>query len=159
MVAALALLGACDEAGPPPPPAKAFEGLPVSGGMAAARAAGFARCIAFTTAMRCRRDGVRIAGEGPFSAALDLAGREGEGGFNQLTLWHDGDQQAVFAIGYALEARGWRSCLVPTPGGESGDQKVWTRPGAPVRFAMDVSYWGKRRMRVIPEWRADRPDC
>lgn len=157
-MAALGLLAACEDAGPPPPP-MSFAGLPVSGDMAAAQAAGFTRCVAFTTGKRCRKDGVRIAGEGPFSAAVDLAGRDGEGGFAELTLWSDAEQTAVFAIGAALEAQGWQACLKPTPGGASGDQKVYTLPGAPVRFSMDISFWGKRRMRVIPEWRAGKPAC
>lgn len=155
----LLLLAGCGGAEAPPPPTLLVEELPVSGSREVAANAGFTRCVTFTTDLRCRKDGVRVVGEGPFSAAVDVAGRDGEGGFDHLVVWHDSDQTAVFAIGYALDARGWRSCLVPTPGGGSGDQKVWTRDGAPVRYAMDISFWGKRRMRVIPEWWADKPAC
>lgn len=154
LLAMVAWLSACGDYRPPPPHV-AFEQLPVSGSLADARFAGFADCLADNVAMRCRRDGIRLLGQGPFQAAVDLAESDGSGGFDQLTLWHDRDQSAVFALGEALEHGGWRTCS--TGENERGDQAIYWRPGAPVRFSMDISYWGKRRFRVIPAWnRKDR---
>lgn len=136
-----------------------FDGLPVSGSLATARNAGFTYCIGFTVDMRCRKQVVTIAGHGPYRAAVDLDGSDGGGGFDQLTLWHDLDQTAVFAVGDALERRGWRSCYRNTSQGDWGDQKIYKRQGAFVRFSMDLSYWGKRRLRVIPEWNRRVPSC
>jgi hypothetical protein len=89
-------------------------------------------------------------GFGPFNAALDLNGSNGGGGFDQLTLWHDRDQNAAIPVGNALERQGWQVCF--TGEGSRGDQAIYTRPNAPVRISMDLSYWGKRRLRVIPQW-------
>ena len=107
--------------------------------------------------MRCRRAGVMFLGFGPFNAALDLNGSNGGGGFDQLILWHDRDQNAAIPIGSALERQGWRSCF--TGEGHRGDQAIYMRPDAPVRISMDLSYWGKRRLRVIPEWNNREPRC
>ncbi len=134
----------------PPPPHTQFGGLPVSGSLADARYAGFTRCATDATSMRCRRHGVVLLGQGPFEAAVDLRNTDGSGGFNQLTLWDDRDQYAVYAIGDALERRGWRYCY--TGQGDRGDQAIYSRAHAPVRFAMDLSYWGKRRFRILPGW-------
>ena len=134
-----------------------FAGLPVSGSLEDARKAGFTRCRKDTREMRCRRDKVMFLGFGPFSAALDLNGRSGQGGFDQLIMWHDRDQDAAIAVGAALERHGWRACF--TGEGARGDQGIYTRGGVPVRIAMDLSYWGKRRLRVIPEWNARKPLC
>jgi hypothetical protein len=143
----------------PPPPGLVFEGLPVSGGPAVARAAGFTWCVEFSNSVRCRREGVSLGGVGPFDAAVDLRGGGGEGGFDQLILWHDTDQHAVYAIGDMLERRGWRSCYTSMGRGAWGDQKIYTHPRARVRVSMDLSYWIKRRLRVIPEWNARKPVC
>lgn len=156
---ALALVGLLAGCGQyqPPPPHVAFDGLPVSGSLADARYAGFAQCVEDTTTMRCRRRDVMLLGQGPYNAAVDLAASDGSGGFNQLTLWHDRDQYAVFAVGDALRRQGWTRCS--TGEGNRGDQEVYMRPGAHVRFSMDVSYWGKRRLRIIPEWNRREPRC
>jgi hypothetical protein len=154
---ALALLNGCGGPDHPPPPASFFGGLPVSGSLEDARRSGFTACRAETTEMRCRRGGVMFLGFGPFNAALDLNGSNGGGGFDQLTLWHDRDQDALFAVGTALERQGWRACF--TGQGHRGDQALYTHPGARVRLSMDLSYWGKRRLRVIPEWNRREPGC
>ena len=91
-----------------------------------------------------------FAGKGPYSAAVDLGGRDGSGGFNELSLWHDSDQNALFTVGDELERHGWTARMTGDSD-KAGDQKIWTRAGVPVRLSMDISYWGKRRLRVIPE--------
>jgi hypothetical protein len=154
---AFALLGGCGGPDHPPPPPFWFEGLPVSGSLQDAHKAGFTSCWQDTTEMRCRRGGVMFLGFGPFNAALDLNGSNGGGGFDQLTLWHDRDQNAAIPVGAALERQGWRVCF--TGEGSRGDQAIYTRPSAPVRISMDLSYWGKRRLRVIPEWNKREPRC
>ena len=138
----------------PPPPHVAYDGLPVSGSLADAHFAGFTECLADNASMRCRRHGVRVFGQGPFEAALDLDEGDGSGGFRQLTLWHDRDQSAVFPLGEALEHAGWRTCS--TGENDRGDQAIYVRPHAPVRFSMDISYWGKRRFRILPAWSRER---
>lgn len=107
--------------------------------------------------MRCRRVGVMFLGFGPFDAALDLNGSNGGGGFDQLTLWHDQDQNAFIPLGAALERQGWRSCY--TGEGNRGDQAIYTHRHARVRISMDLSYWGKRRLRVLPPWNEREPLC
>jgi hypothetical protein len=146
----LALLAGCGGPDRPPPPPLLFEGLPVSGSLQDAHRSGFTSCWEDTTEMRCRRWGVMFLGFGPFNAALDLNGSNGGGGFDQLTLWHDRDQNAAIPVGNALERQGWQVCF--TGEGSRGDQAIYTRPNAPVRISMDLSYWGKRRLRVIPQW-------
>ncbi len=153
----VALLAGCGGPDHPPPPSLSFGGLPVSGSLDDGLKAGFTKCLVDTTEMRCRRNGVMFLGFGPLNAALDLNGNNGGGGFDQLTLWHDRDQNAAIAIGVALQERGWRSCL--TGDGRWGDQAIYTRPDAPVRISMDISYWGKRRIRVIPEWNIKERRC
>ena len=134
----------------PPPAHMVFGGLPVSGSLADARQAGFTRCIELGTTLRCRRNDVMFLGHGPYDAAVDLRGGDGRGGFDQLTIWHDRNQDAVFAVVDALEDSGWTTCATGVE--DRGDQQIYTRPGEPVRLSMDLSYWGKRRLRVIPEW-------
>ena len=95
-----------------------------------------------------------VLGLGPFNAAVDLNGRHGGGGFAQLILWHDRDQGAAIAVGTLLERQGWRSCY--TGEGRKGDQAIYSHPLAPVRFSMDLSYWGKRRLRILPAWNQER---
>ena len=152
-----ALLSACGGPDHPPPPALSFDGLPVSGSLSYAQSLGLTRCLEYPAEMRCRRDGVMFLGFGPFNAAVDLNGGGGGGGFGQLTLWHDRDQAAFIPIGTTLERQGWRSCF--TGEGNRGDQAIYTHQGAPVRISMDLSYWGKRRLRVIPKGNARAPRC
>jgi hypothetical protein len=157
LILRLALLSGCGGPDHPPPPPLSFAGLPVSGSLEDALKAGFTSCWADTNEMRCRRDAVTFLGFGPLNAALDLNGNNGGGGFDQLTLWHDSDQSAAIPIGVALQEQGWESCL--TGDGRWGDQAIYTRPGSPVRISMDISYWGKRRIRVIPEWNNKERRC
>ncbi|MEG3178055.1 hypothetical protein U1872_17570 [Sphingomonas sp. RB3P16] len=142
----LALLFAGCSAPPPPPASVSFGGLPVSGSLADAKRAGFIDCVSPNWgSQRCRRHGVYLAGAGPYEAAVDLP--DG-GGFDELTLWHDGDQYAVYKITDVLDRTGWRNCS--TGDGERGDQIIYTKPGVAVRVSMDLSYWGKRRLRLLP---------
>ena len=90
-----------------------------------------------------------LAGQGPYHAAIDLDRSDGSGGFRQVTLWHGSSQTAVNAVGHALIARGWSLCRTGLQ--DRGDQEIYTRPGAPVRISVDISYWNKRRLRVLPE--------
>ena len=146
---ATAIAGAACAPVAAPPPSVSFAGLPVSGTAGDARRDGFTDCVDLdATHIRCRRHGVMVENTGPYEAAVDLAGRNGASGFEQLTLWHDSDNDAVFRIGAALEAAGWARCL--TGDGRAGDQAIYTLAGAPVRMSMDISYWGRRRLRVIP---------
>jgi hypothetical protein len=150
---ALLLLAGC---GPKltAPPSASFAGLPVSGTLADAQRAGFGDCIQPDwDSMRCRRHGVMLAGAGPFEAAVDLAGHDGSGGFNQLILWHDSDQYAVYKITDFLDRHGWLNCSTGT--GDRGDQILYMRSGTRVRISMDLSYWGKRRVRLLPEWNTE----
>jgi hypothetical protein len=151
------LLTACGGPDHPPPPPLFYGGLPVSGSLEDALKAGFTKCRADTTEMRCRRNAVMFLGFGPLNAALDLNGNNGGGGFDQLTLWHDSDQNAAIPIGVALQEHGWSSCF--TGDGRWGDQAIYTLEGAPVRISMDISYWGKRRIRVIPQWNNKERRC
>ena len=137
-----------------PPPSVSFAGLPVSGKVGDARRAGFTDCVDLDARhIRCRRHQVMVENVGPYEAAVDLAGSGGEGGFDHLTLWHDTDNDAVFRVGSALEAAGWARCL--TGNGRAGDQAIYTRADAPVRVSIDISYWGRRRLRLIPGHRRD----
>lgn len=112
LATAFGLLIGCGGPDRPPPPHLAFEGLPVSGSLEDALEAGFTSCREDTTEMRCRRrNGVMLLGHGPFEAALDLNGSNGGGGFDQLTLWHDRDQNAAIPLARALERHGWRECF------------------------------------------------
>jgi hypothetical protein len=138
-----ALLAACS-AKPPPPPRHDFDGIPVTGNYADAHAAGFTACIADNVSVRCRRTGLMIAGQGPYAGAIDLVGSDASGGFDHVTLWHDTDQSALVPVGDALKRQGWHNCL-------KGDREDYTRPGSPIRVAIDVSYWGKRRLIITRE--------
>jgi hypothetical protein len=155
----LGLLAGCARPDdPPPPPVLMVEGLPVSGSLRDALKAGFNTCADITTTeMRCRRSGVTFHGFGPFSAAVNLSGRKGASGFDQLTLWHDQDQNALLAVATALERQGWKTCF--TGEGDRGDQGIYTHPGEPVRISLDLSYSGKRRLRVIPQWNKRERSC
>src|SRR4028119_431154 len=145
----LVLLAGCRGPDHPPPPPTSFDNLPVSGSLEDALRAGFTRCRSEWTTMRCRRTGVMLLGQGPFNAAVDLDGGNGGGGFGQITLWHDRDQSAVISIGALLERQGWRTCY--TGAGRRGNQAIYTHKDASVRFSMDLSYWAKRRLRIMPE--------
>lgn len=142
-----ALLCAGCEADRPPPPTAFYDGLPISGSFADAQRAGFTNCSnADSERVRCRRSGVMLGGQGPYEAAIDLV--ESRGGFVELTLWHQQDQYAVYRIRDAMKGKGWRYCFTGTE--HIGDQVVYTRKSTPVTISMDLSYWGKRRLRVIP---------
>ena len=98
-----------------------------------------------------------LKGFGPFDAAVDLAGGDGRGGFNQLTLWHRGSQDLPVDVSQYLEGEGWDSCM--TSRGNWGDQHIFMRKGSPVRISIDISYWGKRRLRVLPELNQPTGKC
>lgn len=148
--AALLVAGCSSEPPAPPPPSLVYAGLPVSGSLADAKRAGFDQCLRMDGGhLRCRRSGVMLLGEGPYEAALDLIGGDGASGFRQITLWHDRDQSAVLKVGDALKKQGWAFSY--TGEGGRGDQMILTRKGAPVHFSIDLSYWGKRRVRILPE--------
>lgn len=141
-----------------PPPRLTVGGLPISGSLADAIGMGFSDCFQINASeMRCRRRGVFLAGNGPFEAAVDLAGGDGRGGFDQLILWHDWDQYAVYAIGDAFERHGWRSCS--TYNNDRGDQVIYMHHGARFSVSMDMSYYGKRRVRLIPAWNTSERRC
>src|SRR5690606_21430922 len=128
------LLAGCQERRPPPA-AFSYEGLPVQGGWPDARDAGFTYCSRITRHLRCRREGVMVKGQGPYDAAVDLLYSDGSGGFDGLTLWRNGDQHAVSAVGDALEEQGWQLCRTG-PNENRGDQEIYTKAGAPVRFSI-----------------------
>jgi hypothetical protein len=149
-------LAGCGGPPPEPPPLRMFDGLPTTGSARDAERLGFTTCVTFTTEIRCRREGVLLLGHGPFSAAVDLGGSEGERGFDHLVLWHDRDQNALLTLTGGLRAAGWQGCL--TGDDDRGDQAIYTRPDMPVRLSLDLSYWGKRRLRVIPDTTVP-PNC
>lgn len=151
------LLVRCEPAFPPPPPARSFAGLPISGSRADAERAGFGRCLASNVSLRCRRSDVRLLGQGPYEAAVDMPGSTGRAGFDHVTLWVRDDQNAVLAVGRALKARGWQVCYSGT--GSRGDQAIHTRPGAAALVSIDLSYWAKRRLRVFPVESPNKPKC
>ena len=143
------LPGGCGRPDQPPPKTLMFDGLPVSGRWEDARKAGFTSCAEVTRSeLRCRRSGVMFQGFGPFNAAVSLYGSNGHSGFDQLTVWHDQDQNALVGVVQALERRGWRHCF--TGEGSRGDQGIYSHPNAPVRVSLDLSYAGKRRLRLLP---------
>lgn len=138
-----------------PPPLLLFGGLPASGDIAAAKRAGFTNCFNMDAInVRCRRHGAMFLGHGPFEAAVDLRGSEGQSGFDHLTIWHDEDQRALYAVLLSLHRAGWRSCH--TGSERAGDQAIFTHPSEPVRISVDISYFGERRLRVFPKWRTQK---
>ncbi|WP_152663836.1 hypothetical protein [Sphingomonas sp. SRS2] len=143
MLAMLALSGCRDEPRPEPPakPSSIFEGLPLSGNLATALAAGFGNCLDGTRGLRCRKDGVMLMGVGPLSAAIDLdvPVKAGEPRFDHVTIWHARDQSSVLELSPLLAKAGWRSCLTP-------DAERFWRPPSPLRIAIDTNYWGSRRL-------------
>lgn len=140
-----------------PPAFQTYAGLPISGSLADANRVGFGSCISDESSMRCRRNGVMYLRHGPFNAAVDLNGEDGTGGFDHLTLWHDTDQDAVMSITDDLTSQGWHECITGT--GRWGDEATYTHKGSPVFLALDLSYWGKRRLRVFPVPRQGVPRC
>ena len=147
----LALLAVSCQPTRPPPPRLLFGGLPVSGDLGLAQAKGFKACFNVDAMhIRCRRHDVMFLGQGPFEAAVDLLGGYGQSGFDQLTLWHDSDNEEVYKILVSLAKMGWHYCY--TGEGDRGDQAIFTHQGQQVRISMDISYWAKRRLRVIPNW-------
>lgn len=150
------LLAGCTQQHRDPAPSLAFGGLPVSGSLADALRAGFNACIADNVSMRCRRNGVMLKGQGPYDAAVDLVGSDGSGGFDQLTLWNDTDQDALVDVTNELRREGWTECLT---GGNRGDQAIYTRKDSPVFVSLDLSYWSKRRLRVIPAREETNVSC
>lgn len=147
---ALALLTACDREPDAPPPANlSFEGLPITGNLDFARSAGFTRCMELGRYLRCRREGITFGGSGPYHAAVDAVGREGASGFHELSLWSETDQSALSRVGNAMVADGWQECR--TGEEDRGDQRILTKAGSSVRISIDITYWGNRRLRIIPE--------
>ena len=142
---------------PPPPALTFFDGLPVTGSVRDALREGFTTCIDFNTSLRCRKNGVMLLNHGPFNAAVDMAGSDGRGGFYQLTLWHDLDKQVASDFARDLERQGWHSCLTMLH--NWGDQNILRRSGSPVRISVDLSFYSKRRIRIIPERFAKEPHC
>jgi len=154
---AVLTLGGCGDERPPEPPARpsaTFEGLPLSGNLATARAAGFGQCLDGTKGLRCRKDGVMVMGVGPLSAAVDLdvPVKTGEPRFDHVTLWHARDQGAVIALRPLLAMAGWQSCLTP-------DTERFWKPPSPLRIAIDTNYWGSRRLVISAPPPAPAPYC
>lgn len=149
-IATLVLATACS-GGPEqaPPPNTSLNGLPITGSVPFAKSLGFTRCLDFNAYLRCRREGIMFAGEGPYSGAVDSSGTDGRSGFDQLTMWSEQDQFVVTKVGLRLLAAGWTLCRTGTA--DRGDQSIYTKAGSPVRVSIDASYWGKRRLRVLPE--------
>jgi len=98
--------------------------------------------------IRCRRPNVRVLGQGPFEAAVDLLGGTGQSGFDRLTVWSDSDQDSVFFIAAMLKRQGWNYCY--TGNEMAGDQAIFTKPWILFWVSVDISYYGKRRLRVFP---------
>lgn len=154
---ALALLGSCGEERQPPA-AFSFDKLPVSGSLADAQRAGFTACLSSNVEMRCRKEGVSFRRHGPFSAAVDLRGGKGEGGFDHLTLWHASDQSALVAITNDLRSEGWSECLTPIGAGWEG-RAVYQQAGSPVFLALDLTYWDRRTLKVFRAVPSEIPQC
>jgi hypothetical protein len=154
---ALTLLASCGEARQPPA-AFSFEGLPLSGSLADARRAGFTDCLSHNVEMRCRKEGVFFQRHGPFSAAVDLQGGDGEGGFDHLTLWHSSDQSALVAITNVVRDQGWGECLTPVGSGWEG-RAVYQRKSSPIFIALDLTYWDRRTLKVYPAASGKAPLC
>jgi hypothetical protein len=156
-VLALTLLASCNEARHPPA-AFWFEGLPVTGSLADARRAGFTNCVSHNIDMRCRKEGVLLRRHGPFSAAVDLAGGDGAGGFDHLVLWHPSDQGALVAITTELRKEGWSECLTPGGGAWEG-QAIYRRKDSPIFIALDLTYWDRRTLKLYPASPIKIPAC
>jgi hypothetical protein len=153
----LTLLASCGEERQPPA-AFLFENLPVSGRLADARLAGFNACLSGNVDMRCRKEGVFFRRHGPFSAAVDLQGGDGAGGFDHLTLWHSSDQSALVAITNVLRDEGWSECLTPMGSGWEG-QAIYQHKDSPIFIALDLTYWDRRTLKVFPAVPTKIPRC
>lgn len=134
----------------PVAPSAIFEGLPLSGNLATALAAGFGNCLEDSKGIRCRKEGVKLLGVGPISAAVDLAGTPAR--FDHVTLWHPTDQGLVLDLKPQLERSGWQSCLTPDA------ERLW-HPPSPLRIAIDTNYWGSRRLVISAPPPAAEPYC
>jgi hypothetical protein len=154
----LMVLSSCGDEGRQPPASMKYGDLPVSGNLADARRAGFTACISDDADVRCRREGVFFEQRGPFSAAVDLEGDDGAGGFDRLTLWHQTDQSALIAITDKLRSEGWTECLTPK-GSRWADQAVYHQKGSPIFISLDLSYWSVRKLTVYPAVRDNIPQC
>lgn len=155
-ISSLAILAGCTPHRAPPP-SRSYAGLPVSGTLSDARKSGFTKCVSDPVSMRCRRSAVTVEGQGPYEAAVDLVGSDGNGGFDLLTLWSDHGETAVMAIGDALERKGWQSCI--TGHGDVGEQQIYIHLGVPFIFSMDISFWMHRRVRLIPIPKTFKAPC
>ncbi len=146
----LTLLAGCERTPDVPPPANlSFEGLPVTGDLVFARSAGFTRCMELGRNLRCRREGIAFGGSGPYHGAVDAVGDEGRSGFHEVSLWSETDQSSLSRVGNQMVAQGWDQCR--TGQEDRGDQRILTKAGSPVRMSIDITYWGKRRLRILPE--------
>ncbi len=133
----------------PPPPPLTFSGLPASGSLALATRSGFTSCFNMDAIrLRCRNHRVLFLGQGPYQAAVDLRGSKGQSGFDHVVLWHDDDQRALYQVLVPLHRKGWRACVTGTE--RAHDQAIFTLAGAKVWISVDISYYGKRRLRVFP---------
>jgi hypothetical protein len=157
LLLSLPLLAGC-EARQKAPRQFLFEGLPVQGSLADAQHAGLTDCTTIVRYVRCTRDDVMFMGNGPYHAAVDVLYDDGSGGFYELTLWRDGDQFDTYTVGTMLAGQGWQRCRTG-PNENIGDQEIYTKPGSRVRFSIDLSYWGKRRLRIIPELHQPTGKC
>lgn len=144
---ALLAVTACDDpiaeqaAEPALKPSAIFAGLPLSGNLSTALAAGFGACLEATRGLRCQKADVMVMGIGPLRAAVDLDVKRAGGAarFDHVTLWHPSDQSVTIALRPLLEKQGWQSCLTPDA------ERLWNPP-SPIRIAIDTSYWGSRRL-------------
>jgi hypothetical protein len=152
------LLTGCEPPHRPPPPTLLYEGLPVRGSMADAVRAGFNDCMKDSQTVRCRRKDTKLLGYGPYLAVVRPLYSDGSGGFEEVTFYNDWDQSAVLPIGAFLEKSGWTICRTGQDENH-GDQVIYTKAGSPVRFSMDLSYWGKRRFRILPEANQPKGHC
>jgi hypothetical protein len=153
----LTLLASCGEQRQPPA-TFLFDDLPVSGSLADARRAGFTACLSANVDMRCRKEGVFFRRHGPFSAAVDLQGGDGAGGYDHLTLWHSSDQSALVAITNVLRHEGWSACLTPMGSGWEG-QAIYQQKDAPIFISLDLTYWDRRTFKVYPAVPTKIPRC
>jgi hypothetical protein len=99
--------------------------------------------------LRCRKHRVMVLGKGPYQAAVDLRGSKGQSGFDHVVVWHDGDQRALYDVLVPLHRKGWRACITGTE--RAGDQAIFTLAEAQVWISVDISYYGKRRLRIFPK--------
>lgn len=153
------LASGCDKSPPktetaPAVPTALFEGLPLSGNIGTALAAGFGDCLEGTRGPRCSKDGVMVMGVGPLTASVDLDVKtdDGEPRFDHMTLWHKTDQGLALGLRETLTKAGWASCLTP-------DAERYWRPPSPLRIAIDTSYWGSRRVVISAPPPDPEPYC